>query len=535
MKHLTFLVLAAALPAQAPSVPFPPGNPFTASKALLGKALFWEEQLSSTNTIACGTCHEPKFGGADGRCTTLGEDARNAGNDGVLGTPDDKIASRGPSTSDANGTLQQHEYFGLAPVVGTRQAPTVINAAFQTVFFADGRVHSGFFRDPITRTPVLTSGAHLENLIVEPPINESEMAHIDRTWVDIENRLVQIVPLELSPQLSSDLQAWIAGRDYPALFQEAFGTPEVTASRAIMAIATYLRTQVSFGSPFDMGTLTPRQLHGQQLFSALLCATCHTPPLFTDGQFHNTGVRPPSEDLGRGEFTGDPFDSGKFRTPTLRNVALRDRFFHNGQFSSLEEVIDFYQRSGDFVPNEIPITFTSGWSTFTENDRADLVSFLEALTDPAVATESHPFDRPELGADRAPERFGERTAGSDGFEPRMIAFEPASTKNASFTIGVDRGIGYHNAFLALSAGAASTPLEILGASIHVALDSRLIALINHGPLDGIGPGAGTKMVTWDLTQAPGLQGLELFGQWLFLDPGSEAGLSATEAIRIRFY
>src|SRR3954468_21989811 len=107
---------AAALALPAP--PAPKENPTTEAKRVLGKALFWDEQLSSDNTVACGSCHQPRFGGGDGRRV------RGPGQDGKLGTPDDVFGSPGVVRLDAHGVHAKDKVFGDGQRVGTRAAPS---------------------------------------------------------------------------------------------------------------------------------------------------------------------------------------------------------------------------------------------------------------------------------------------------------------------------------------------------------------------------------------------------------------------------
>jgi len=183
-----------------------------------------------------------------------------------------------------------------------------------------------------------------------------------------------------------------------ARFDAAFGTPEVTIDRVARAIAAFERTLVSGGSPFDRykyggdaSALTPSQVRGMALFrdkEGPNCAKCHRfddfAADFTDFRFHNVGigVDHPDPDPGREAVTGAPEDRGRFRTPTLRNVALTAPYMHDGRFATLAQVIDFYAKGGHPNPNLDPEVRPF---TLTERDRADLIAFLNALTgDPHV-------------------------------------------------------------------------------------------------------------------------------------------------------
>ena len=124
-----------------------------------------------------------------------------------------------------------------------------------------------------------------------------------------------------------------------------------------MAIATYERTLYSDRTPFDQNAaqitpLSAAEVRGQGVFNQSRCNVCHAGSLFSDNQFHNIGVRPQTEDTGRFQVTGNANNIGEFRTPSLRNVGLRGPYFHDGHFATLEEVVAFYNRGGDFdAPN----------------------------------------------------------------------------------------------------------------------------------------------------------------------------------------
>src|SRR5262245_41331148 len=126
-----------------PPVPVPAENPITESKRVLGKILFFDEQLSMSNTMACATCHTMGRDGTDAR------QSRNPGPDGVFNTPDDKLASPGVIHADANNSYVRDSVYGLLPQVTGRAAPSPINAAFATDLFWDGRARSQFV-DPQT-------------------------------------------------------------------------------------------------------------------------------------------------------------------------------------------------------------------------------------------------------------------------------------------------------------------------------------------------------------------------------------------------
>ena len=131
-----------------PPMPVPAGNPTTTAKANLGKVLFWDEQLSSSRTVACGTCHRAETGGMDPRAIKGDLLATNAGLDGVAGTADDITGSPGVQLANADGSLARSSAFGLGPQVTGRGTQSHINAGFAPANFWDGRA-TGTFVNPL--------------------------------------------------------------------------------------------------------------------------------------------------------------------------------------------------------------------------------------------------------------------------------------------------------------------------------------------------------------------------------------------------
>ncbi len=386
-----------------PPVPFPPENPLTESKRVLGKILFWDEQLSSDNTMACGTCHIPSRGGTDPRIGT------NPGLDGIPGSPDDKQASPGVVSADAGEDYVPDATFDLLPQVTGRSATPSIGAMFAPELFWDGRA-SSTFTDPETGLVSIPIGGALESQAVGPILSDVEMAHQNRDWVEVASKLAAVQPLVLASDVPADMQAALdVNPSYPDLFDAAFGDAAISAERIAFAIATYERTLVPDQTPWDRfiagdaGAMTPGQIAGWNIFQGPLpCRICHAPPLFTNNTFRNVGLRPVSEDLGRQEVTGNPGDRGRFKVPTLRNAGLKATFMHNGMLSSMPQVLDFYaQVNGQvqFPDNRDPILPI----LIPPNIRPPLTDFLvNALTDPRVVAETFPFDRPVLHSQRQP-------------------------------------------------------------------------------------------------------------------------------------
>lgn len=546
MRGLLAIALSVGLAsAQStwPAPPTPPGNPTTTAKVLLGQALFWDEQLSSTGTVACGTCHVFSHGGADPRAL----DAVHPGPDGVFGTPDDGRGSPGVPPSDGAGRYGWVPATGSSPQLTRRTSPTVINAAFQRSQFWDGVVESGVFRDPVTGVVVLQQDAFLENQIAVPPLSAAEMGHPGRDWQDVVRAVRRQVPLALASGLPPRLATFVHGRRYAELFERAFGSPGVDAARIVMAIAAYMRTLVADRSPIDLF------LRGQAPFPAgatngfvefgARCSQCHKDlstasvlegPASID--FRNTGVRPPGEDRGRFLVTQDPADDGKFKSVDLRNVALRGPFFHNGSARTLTEVLQFYDRGGDFAANRDPLV-TALQGQLPPITRAEILAFLHELTDPRVAAETPPFDRPRLFHEgvRAPRLLGTESACGAAPAPRVIAVEPALLSRGGVTVAVDGADPGSHAFLGLDVAAAGTPQLLGGVAVWLGLTPG-VDVVYAGRLSApAGPGSGHTSVRVPLPQQPGAAGQSLFGQWFVTSTGCANGLAASRAFELRLF
>jgi cytochrome c peroxidase len=525
------LPLCAALPvaAQAPPPPFAPlgpvpvpaGNPTSQAKVDLGLALFWDEQLSRTGTVACGTCHMPRAGGTDPRGASDSEGSRHPGPDGVFGTADDVIGTAGVPRHGADGIYQASTLFGFAPQVTARQAPAMINAAYAPLLFWDGRA-SGVFVDPDTGQTLIAAGGALENQALGPLLDAGEMAHVGATLADMATRIGGARPLRLADGVPAATAARLAGRDYPALFESAFGSPGITPARIAMALATYQRSLVANQTPHDLqfagqAAMTPDELAGRNAFVQAGCARCHGGPLLSNNGFFYIGVRPPNADPGRFAVTGDPADRGRMRAPPLRNIELSAPYMADGRFATLEQVVAFYNRGGDFnAPNKDPRIVPLGLSA---GQQAQIITFLRRpLTDPRVRDESGPFARPRLfsesGAQPTPASAG--TAGSAGLVPRLVAVEPALAGGREFTIGVEHGL----------AGAAALaridPLEPIDAGAPSAIEQPLV-------LDA----EGRASVDIELPSDAALLGRELFLRVFIADPQAAGGWASTNSARLR--
>ncbi len=396
---LAILCLAPRTYAALPPVPVPTENPITEQKRVLGKVLFWDEQLSTNGAIACGTCHRPAFGGADARA------GRNPGTD--KGTIDDVRGSPGIVFLDRNGKPQPHTVYGNEPQVTPRLAPSNFGALWAEQVFWDGRA-GPVVKDPVSGETAIAHGGALENQVLTALMNTAEMAKTGRTWADVTTDVRNARPLALATGWPPDVAAAIAAAPtYPQLFAAAYGDSRVTPVRIAFAIATYERTLVADQTAWDRygagdaSALPGRAASGWRTMQAFHCTACHTPPLFTNNDFFQIGLRKVEFDRGRENVTHDPKDAGGMKVPSLRNAALRARFMHTGEFTNLASAIRFYQNS---IPlperDDIP-----GFGIYAFNvsqiDEADIREFITAgLTDPRVRDERFPFDRPKLRSER---------------------------------------------------------------------------------------------------------------------------------------
>jgi len=307
-------VVEIKAPLGLPAVPYPADNPPTAETIALGRQLFYDPRLSKDNTVACSTCHNPKLEFTDARRVSL----------------------------------------GVGGVTGVRNAPSLLNAAYSPVQFWDGRART------------------LEEQSADPLIGLTEMNQ----------------PHDVSvAKIRKDAA-------YRAAFVKAFGPGDVTITKIEKSLASFERTLLSGDSAFDRyeyggdkTALSPAAIHGLALFTDPAkgnCVICHSIgnkyALFTDGKFHNTGAGVNGEgqftDAGRFSQTKEEADTGSFKTPSLRNVALSAPYMHDGSLKTLEDVIDFYAGGGNSSPELDSLIQPLHLSA---RDRADLVEFLRSL------------------------------------------------------------------------------------------------------------------------------------------------------------
>jgi cytochrome c peroxidase len=250
---------------------------------------------------------------------------------------------------------------GITMQQGNRNSMAIFNAAWNWngKFFWDGRANS------------------LENQALGPVVNPIEM---NNTW----------------PNAVASLQAHSS---YPTMFNDAFGTTTIDSNLVAMAIAQFERTLVSANSKYDkvlsgQAVFTTSEFNGFELYKAELgadCFHCHglpSNPLLTDNEFHNNGLDATFIDLGLGGVTNNPADNGKFKTPSLRNLAYTAPYMHDGRFATLDEVIDHYSSGLVNSPTIDPLLkyIGQGGVQLTPTEKNDLKAFLLTLGDPDFIT-----------------------------------------------------------------------------------------------------------------------------------------------------
>lgn len=339
------LARLAGPPLGLPPVPPAAGEPPTAGTIALGRKLFFDRRLSVNGTMSCAMCHVPEQGFTSNELKTpVGVEGRSL----------------------------------------RRNAPTVLNAAYQQTMFHDGR----------DRT--------LEEQALRPLVARDEMAN---------------------PSLDHVVERIERLADYDGRFQAAFAEGPSAAGIA-RALADFQRSLLAAGSPFDRwryggdaGALTPDQIRGFALFTGRAgCSGCHSVgeehALFTDHGFHDTGIGharaqaaegdapvlvelapgvrvavaravlrtigdPPPPDDGRAEATGDAADRWRYKTPSLRNAALTAPYMHDGSIATLDEVVRYYDRGGTPHPGQDARVRPLDLG---EAGIRALVAFLESLT-----------------------------------------------------------------------------------------------------------------------------------------------------------
>lgn len=346
------------LPAWMAPPPVPEDNPMTAAKVDLGRRLFYDARLSRDGTVACVSCHDQARAFTDGRALAVG----------VEGT------------------------------VGIRNAPSLANV--------------GYYPQLTWGNPHMTS-LEFQSLIPMFGDNPDEMGGNGRE-------------AEIFARIAAD--PWYA-EAFPAAFPDR---PQVDLFTVTRALGAFERTLISLDSPYDRfkywgeeDALSEAARRGEQLFfdHRFECYHCHVGVLFTDNLqttrsampetgSHNTGLYNiggsgayPVQATGMYEFTGVPSDMGRFRTPSLRNVAVTAPYFHDGSADTLEEVLDHYARAGrqitegpragDGAKNPHKDGMIVGFQA-SAAEIADIIAFLESLTDKGfLANPAHADPWPE--------------------------------------------------------------------------------------------------------------------------------------------
>lgn len=333
------------LPRGFPLPLVPADNPMTADKIELGRHLFYDQRLSGNETMSCASCHEQRLAFSDGRAVSLG----------ATGQTTPRSAMSLANVAYAATLSWGHPYLGSLE----RQA--------QVPMFGDAPVELG-----------LSSQAQLEERLREVEI-------------------------------------------YQELFAAAFPDDEqpITLLNVTRALASFQRSLLSGGSPFDDWLYGAREdalgesaRRGFLLFNSekLECFHCHVSfnlsdqiayqsQAFPSTPFHNTGLYDidrrggfPEPNTGVYDVTREPRDMGKFKAPTLRNIAVTAPYMHDGSIATLSEVLDHYAAAGrtisegpyagDGSKNPLKDPLIRGF-TLTEQERADVLAFLESLTDAA--------------------------------------------------------------------------------------------------------------------------------------------------------
>jgi len=324
-----------------PSVVQPNNNPTTETKQILGKYLFYDPILSGEKDVACGTCHLPNHGYADGIDLSIG------------------VGGKGLS-------VDRKDYSnGRIPVVG-RNAQSVINTAF------NGMISRAQNYDPLLAIMFWDGRKKsLESQCLGPPTAYSEMRGDEYgatvTYDSIVARLERIP-------------------EYDSLFTVSFGAPNsIVIENISKAIAAFERTIISTNSSYDLyvkgdrNALSPVQKSGLLLFYGKAnCATCHSGPMFSDCNFYTLGIEDNPKRADQDKGSENKF---KFRTPSLRNIALTAPYMHNGMLPTLESVMSHYIHAVSNNPDIPSIDPKIRPLNLTAEEVNAIIEFLNALTD----------------------------------------------------------------------------------------------------------------------------------------------------------
>lgn len=240
------------------------------------------------------------------------------------------------------------------------------------------------------------------------------LPHINLGWNDTylwngsqTGSLEQIMLFEVDVFFGSDIQKLNNNATYRQLFYQAYGVEEITSFEVAKALAQFFRILISGNSKFDRYrrgelALNPHERNGMIIFASEKgdCFHCHNEILLTDNRLHNNGLDSLIDPSNPGYYalSGNPHDLGKFKTPTLRNCALRHQFMHDGRFTTLTEVIEFYnsgvhQNSPNIDPIMAQPSKEQGLQ-LTQQEKVDLIQFLQTLTDTSYLSDpelANPF------------------------------------------------------------------------------------------------------------------------------------------------
>ena len=376
----------------------------------LGRDLFFDPILSGDQNIACATCHHPAFAMADARALPIGAGGAGLG---------ELRAFRKLLTLDGQPAIDNPFINVFIP----RNSPTIINSALLSRQFWDGRVEAG--------GGVRTLEDAINDLDLSDPLMAQVLFPITSRHEMAGETFGTHPPMVIRGALLGRLRE---NAEYAARFASVFGEDDITLRQLAEAIAAFERQLIFTAAPWDdyaagdAAALDDAQKRGALLFFGALkqgvaCASCHSGDLFTDQDFHNLltpQVGPGKDngadgrdDFGRANVSFDYRDQYRFKTPSLRNVALTAPYMHSGAYQDLESVIwhhaDPWRANILYAPQtQLPTALQSQLLPYDferqahsvalpmragmpldDADVADIARFLQALTDPAAADLMH--------------------------------------------------------------------------------------------------------------------------------------------------
>lgn len=290
-----------------PLLPYPTSNEPTAERVELGRLLFFDPVLSRDSSISCTTCHLPEY-----------------------------------AFSDTSALSK-----GIEGLVGKRNAPALLNVAYQKYLMRDGGI------------------PNLEKQVMAPLTAHNEM---DFDYSRAAQRLKKSASYRnLSVQAYNRLpDGFVISRALAAYQRTLLSTANNPYDRYLM------------GDTTNNATLDESAKRGLQIFEQSGCPNCHTGVLLTDNDFHNTGLYEQYADAGRHLVSIADTDIGKFKTPSLRNVSRTAPYMHDGSLPDLHAVVEHYASGGKNHPNKSPLLHVLPLNDAQKND---LVHFLMCLED----------------------------------------------------------------------------------------------------------------------------------------------------------